>query len=55
MGLPPNLPKFGGKLAQDGGKSSACTGGENGLHRAPKVLTSAAGRPYIPDETGFAS
>ena len=55
ISLPPNLPTFGGKLAQDGGKSSAYTGEGNGLHHAPKVLTPAAGRPYTSDETGFAS
>ena len=31
-------------------KSSAYTGEGNGLHRAQKVLTSAAGRPYISDK-----
>ena len=51
--LPPNLPTFGGKLAQDGGKSSAYIGEGNGLHRTPKVLTSAAERPYILDEMRF--
>jgi hypothetical protein len=50
ISLPPNLPTFGGKLAHDGGKSSVYTGEGNGLHRAQKVLTSAAGRPYIFDK-----
>ena len=50
--FPPNLPTSGGKSAQDGGKFSACIGEGNGLHRAQKVLTSAAERPYIADKTG---